>query len=143
MVHDRHVSDDVLTTKKGLRLDPAAFSWQFSRASGPGGQHVNTTESRVELRCDLALTGLPAHLQERIAAKLGTTDLRVISATHRSQRRNRDDALARLGELVDAASVAERKRRPTRPGRGAVERRLGEKKRGSERKTDRRWRPDE
>ena len=136
MVDDEHV------TPGGLRVDPAALSWRFSRSSGPGGQHVNTTETQVELRCDLALAGLPEHLTGRITALLGP-EVRVVSSTERSQLRNRSEAWRRLAEQLDAAARPVRNRRPTRPSKGAKARRLDDKRKAGERKTDRRWRPDE
>ena len=126
-------------TPGGLRLNDAAFTWRFSRSSGAGGQHVNTTDSRVELLVDVAALGLPEHIAARVTAKLGE-QIRVVSSTHRSQRRNRDDAIERLGAMIDAASAVQRSRRPTRPGKGAVERRITAKKHNAARKNDRNWR---
>lgn len=129
-------------TPNGLRIDPASFAWRFSRSSGAGGQHVNTTDSRVELICDVRRAGLPAEVTERIVAELGES-LRVVASSHRSQLRNRLDAIDRLGVMIDAAARVATRRRPTRPGRGAVERRITAKKHVSTRKAERRWRADE
>lgn len=129
-------------TSAGWRLDPAAFSWRFSRSSGPGGQHVNTTDSKAELICDLAQAGLPVAVAERVIAKLGP-QVRVTASTERSQRRNRSEALVRLGAIIDAAAHVPRTRRATRPGRGAVERRITSKKHTAARKADRSWRADD
>jgi ribosome-associated protein len=129
-------------TPNGIRLDPSCLSWRFSRASGPGGQHVNTSSTRVELICDLAAAGLPESLFTRLVEKLGTADVRVVVMTERSQIRNRQRALERLGERLDEAAVVERQRRATRPSRGAKERRLEAKRQTSGRKADRRWQPD-
>jgi ribosome-associated protein len=129
-------------TPKGIKLDPACLSWRFSRASGPGGQHVNTSSTRVELICDLNAAGLPEALLGRLVDKLGTADVRVVVMTERSQIRNRQRALERLGERLDEAAVVERQRRATRPSRGAKERRLEAKRQTSGRKADRRWQPD-
>jgi ribosome-associated protein len=129
-------------TPSGWNLNPASFSWRFSRSSGPGGQHVNTTDSRVELVCDLAQAGLPEAVTIRVVAKLGE-QVRVVASTERSQRRNRAEALTRLGDLIDAAAFVQRTRRATRPGRGAVERRITAKKHTSARKADRRWRAED
>ncbi|CAB4879541.1 unannotated protein [freshwater metagenome] len=129
-------------TPAGWRLSPAAFSWRFSRSSGPGGQHVNTTDSKAELICELAVAGLPEAVAARVIAKLGE-QVRVVASTERSQRRNRAEALTRLANMIDAAAVVPRTRRATRPGKGAVERRITAKKHTSERKADRRWRADE
>ena len=129
-------------TPAGWHLNPASFSWRFSRSSGPGGQHVNTTDSRVELVCDLAQSGLPEAIAARVIAKLGE-QVRVVASTERSQRRNRAEALTRLGDLIDAAAFVPRARRATRPGRGAVERRITAKKHTSARKADRSWRAED
>ena len=129
-------------TPAGWRIDPAAFSWKFSRSSGPGGQHVNTTDSKAELICDLTQAGLPEHIATRVIAKLGE-QVRVVASTQRSQLRNRAEALERLCDLIDAAAKVERARRPTRPGKGAVERRITAKKHTATRKANRSWRADE
>jgi len=128
------------TTPGGIRLDPGCLSWRFTRSSGPGGQHVNTTSSKAELRCDLGAAGLPPQLLERLVSKLGTTDIRVVCSTERSQLRNRRAALARLADRLDTAAEIETVRRPTRPGRGQREARLEDKRRQSTRKVQRRWR---
>ena len=123
-------------------IAPEALSWRFTRAGGPGGQHVNTSSTRVELECDLALAGFSAALTERLVTKLGPV-VRVVAADTRSQRRNREFAEERLREMLTAASVVPRKRRPTKPGKAAVERRLDDKRRRSDRKAGRTWKPDD
>ena len=125
-----------------MNVDPGALSWRFSRSSGAGGQHVNTTDSRVELIADVHTMGLPPEVTERLLAAHGET-IRVVASNHRSQLRNRADALERLDAIVEAAARVPRNRRPTRPGRGAVERRITAKKHVSTRKAERRWRADE
>ena len=115
-------------TPAGWRLDPAAFSWRFSRSSGAGGQHVNTTDSKAELIADLAVAGLPEHIAERVIVALGSP-VRITASTHRSQLRNRGEALDRLAAMIDTAAKVPKRRRPTRPGKGAVERRITAKKR--------------
>ena len=136
------MAEDEYVTPGGMRVDPAALSWRFSRSSGPGGQHVNTTETQVELRCDLTLAGLPAPAVARIVARLGD-EVRVVSSTERSQLRNRAEAWRRLAEQLDEAARPVRSRRPTRPSKGAKARRLDDKRRAGDRKADRQWRPDE
>ena len=116
-----------VTRLGGWRLDPAAFSWRFSRSSGAGGQHVNTTDSKAELICDVTRLGLPEHVAERVRAKLGD-EVRIVASTERSQRRNRADALGRLGELVDGAARVRGRRPADAAGQGAVERRIAAKK---------------
>ena len=125
-----------------MNVDPGALSWRFSRSSGAGGQHVNTTDSRVELIAAVHTMGLPPEVTERLLAAHGET-IRVVASNHRSQLRNRADALERLDAIVEAAARVPRNRRPTRPGRGAVERRITAKKHVSTRKAERRWRADE
>jgi ribosome-associated protein len=130
-----------LVTDGGLTVPEAALSWKFSRSSGPGGQHVNKTESRVELTCELADVELPDHLRDRLISALGTT-VRLTADGHRSQLRNRTDALARLASMLDQAAIPPQVRRKTRPSRGAKERRLEGKRQVAERKSGRSWKPD-
>ncbi|HEY8472191.1 MAG TPA: alternative ribosome rescue aminoacyl-tRNA hydrolase ArfB [Natronosporangium sp.] len=139
----------------GLRVSPAVtvprseLRWRFSRASGPGGQSVNTTDSRVELSFDLAAsTAFPEHLKrralQRLAPRLVDGVVTVTAAEHRSQLQNRRAAAARLAALLAAAiAPPARPRRPTRPSRSVVERRLAEKRRRSMTKRDRQRPPPE
>jgi len=119
---------------------------RFSHASGPGGQGVNTADSRVQLGLDLATTtALNDEQRERpareLAARLTGTALTTPAAETRSQRRNRAAARERLAEVLRAALVPPIPRRPTKPTRGSKLRRLADKKRRSEVKARRR-RPD-
>jgi ribosome-associated protein len=114
----------------------AELLWRFSRSSGPGGQHVNTSDTQVELRFDVAAsTVLPQvwkdRALERLAGRLVDGGVLVVRASeHRSQWRNREAAAVRLGALLsDAVAPPPRTRRATRPSRGTVERRLTDKKR--------------
>jgi ribosome-associated protein len=116
---------------------------RFSRSSGPGGQGVNTTDSRVELVWDLGASSLPAELLERLRRRLGsrlTGDaLAVVASERRSQLRNREAARGRLAGLVARAlEPPPPPRRATRPSRGATERRIAAKKRRSATKRTRR-----
>ena len=127
---------------------PAAdLQWRFSRASGPGGQGVNTTDSRVELWLDLdRCSGLGpfrlARLKERLAPRLLDGCLRVVAAEERSQWRNRQLAMGRLATLLrEAMKPLPARRKATRPGRGAVRRRLEAKKKRGDLKRRRRDRP--
>ncbi|BFU42800.1 alternative ribosome rescue aminoacyl-tRNA hydrolase ArfB [Krasilnikovia sp. MM14-A1004] len=135
--------DDVRVNDR-LTIPAAELSWRFSRSSGPGGQGVNTTDSRVELSWDLAGSEvLPPALRERAAGRLGgrlvNGVLTVTASEHRSQLRNREAAAARLAGLVAGAiAPPPRVRRATKPSRGAVERRIADKKRRSQVKRGRR-----
>jgi ribosome-associated protein len=120
---------DPLLLRSGHVIDAAELRWRFSRSSGPGGQGVNTTDSRVELSFDLAGTqALPAELRDRAAERLARrlTDgvVTVVASEHRSQLRNRDAALARLAALLDdALRPPAPPRRPTRASRASRARR--------------------
>jgi ribosome-associated protein len=142
------VPDDVRVNDR-LTIPAAELSWRFSRSSGPGGQGVNTTDSRVELSWDLAGSDLlPPALRERAIERLGSRlvngVLTVTASEHRSQLRNREAAAARLGGLVAGAiAPPPRVRRATRPSKGSVERRIAEKKRRGETKRNRRAYPND
>lgn len=130
---------------RGSVVIPAhELRWRFSRSSGPGGQGVNTTDSRVELIFDVAgSTALPPvwrdRVLERLADELTDGVLRVVAQEERSQYQNRRAALRRLGEvLAQASAPPPRPRRATRPSRTSVERRLDAKRRRSQVKRDRR-----
>jgi len=120
------------------------LSWRFSRSSGPGGQHVNTTDSQVELRWDLSSsTALSEHLRararERLAGRLVGDTVIISASEHRSQHRNREAAKERLAALIrDAIAPPPPARRPTKPTRAAKERRLTSKRRRSDLKQSRR-----
>ena len=121
----------------GVVIPAAELRWRFSRSSGPGGQNVNTTDSRVELLFDLAATpSLPLHLQARALRRLEGRLLEgcaVIAASeHRSQWQNRVAAQRRLVELLqEAIKPPPPPRRATKPTRGSVQRRLAAKKQRS------------
>ena len=141
------VTDDLRVNDR-LVIPAAELGWRFSRASGPGGQGVNTTDSRVELSWDLASSAvlsplLLARAQERLAGRLVDGVLTVTASEFRSQLRNREAAALRLATLVARAiAPPPQARRPTRPSKGAVERRLAGKKHRGQIKRDRR-RPGE
>jgi ribosome-associated protein len=129
-------------------LPARELHWRFSRSSGPGGQGVNTADSRVELSFDLARSpSVPTHLRDRarrrLAGRLVDGVLTVAAAEHRSQLRNREAARERLAAILrDALAPDPPTRRPTRPTQGAKRRRLDAKtRRGAIKRL--RGRPDE
>ena len=130
-------------------IPDAELSWRFSRSSGPGGQGVNTTDSRAELSYDVArAASLPEHLRaralERLAGRLVDGVLTVTASEQRSQLQNREAAAARLAQLLrEAVAPPPRPRRPTRPTRGSQERRLAGKRQRSDLKRNRRLRGEE
>jgi ribosome-associated protein len=123
---------------RGTVIPRTELSWRFSRSPGPGGQSVNTADSRVELSFDLAATSaLPPVLKERalqaLAGRLVAGVLTIAASEHRSQLRNRQAAASRLTALLtDATAPPPAPRRPTKPSRGARERRLAGKRQRSE-----------
>ncbi|MFF1376475.1 alternative ribosome rescue aminoacyl-tRNA hydrolase ArfB [Streptomyces sp. NPDC058308] len=126
-----------------VSLPEAELMWRFSRSSGPGGQHVNTSDSQVELRFDLANTdALPdvwkQRALERLASRLVDGVVSVRASEHRSQWRNREMAAARLASLLaEATAPPPKPRRATKIPRGINERRLRTKKQRSETKRGR------
>ncbi len=131
-----------------LVIPEAELSWRFSRSSGPGGQSVNTSDSRAELSFDVARSPtLPEHLRtrvlERLAGRLVDGVLTIASSEQRSQLQNREAAERRLAQVLREATAAPpAKRRPTKPTRGSQERRLQGKRERSETKR-RRGRPQD
>ncbi|MFJ9032010.1 alternative ribosome rescue aminoacyl-tRNA hydrolase ArfB [Streptomyces sp. NPDC102274] len=126
-----------------VSLPEAELMWRFSRSSGPGGQHVNTNDSKAELRFDLAKTeALPPvwkeRALERLADRLVDGVITVRASEHRSQWRNRETAAVRLASLLaEATAPPPRPRRKTKIPRGINERRLREKKQRAETKRGR------
>jgi ribosome-associated protein len=135
---------DVLPVTGTVAIPRNELTWRFSRSGGPGGQSVNTADSRVELRFDLAATeALPEHLKSRALDRLGPRlvdgAIVVTASEHRSQLQNRRAAEARLvAVLAEAVAAPARPRRPTRPSRASVEARLAAKRRRGETKQRRR-----
>lgn len=125
----------------GLVIPLDELTWRFSRSGGPGGQHANTSDTKVEVRFDIA--GSPSlrdHHRIRLLERLGP-ELRVVTSERRSQARNREVALERLAERLAAALVVEAPRRATKPTKASVRRRLDAKRRQSDRKSSRRIDP--
>lgn len=128
--------------RPGLTVPERQLQWRFSRSGGPGGQSVNTSDSRAELRFDVRQLPEPyrGRALDRLAGRLVDGGILSIVATEeRSQLRNRQGAEQRLASVLRAATAAPpRTRRATRPSRGAVERRLSAKRRRSDVKRSRR-----
>ncbi|MDE0750510.1 MAG: aminoacyl-tRNA hydrolase, partial [Acidimicrobiales bacterium] len=120
--------DRLLSAGPGCRVPASEVTWRFGPTGGPGGQHANRAHTRVEAELDLrSVRGIADDIRERLVARLGPR-LRVVVDRHRSQARNRERALDEMELRIREALVVQRSRRPTRPRRGAVERRLEAKR---------------
>ena len=127
----------MIPVTEAIALDERELDEHFVRASGPGGQNVNKVSTAVELRFDVRGSSLPAEVKQRLLALAGrraTADgvLTIDSREHRTQTQNRDAARARLVALVQRAAKRPKARRPTKPKKGAREKRLDSKKRRGE-----------
>lgn len=132
-----------------VRIPASELTVRASKSGGPGGQHVNTSSTRVEVMWNLRQSTAVDHaqrerLEQRLATKLDARGgLRVVAADTRSQAQNRALAQGRLAALVRNALVVPKARRATKPSRGQREQRLDEKKRRSGVKRERRWKSDD
>jgi ribosome-associated protein len=139
----RHVTEPLQVSAR-LSIPDGELSWRFSRSSGPGGQSVNTTDSRVELSFDVARSpslGPTARTRalERLSGRLVDGVVTVVAEEHRSQLRNRQAARTRLGELLaEATAPPPPPRRPTRPSQRARQRRMDSKRKHGDTKRLRR-----
>jgi len=136
--------DEPLAIGQGRGIPRAELSARASRSGGAGGQHVNTSSTRVELLWNPATSRAfndeeRARVIEKLAARLDAEgNIRIVASDTRSQRQNRDLAEQRLAELVRRSLLVPKKRRATKPTRASKERRLDEKKRESKKKNERR-----
>lgn len=129
---------DELVVTRSVRVPRSELDVRFTTSGGPGGQHANRTASRVELRLDVeSSTAFSDAQRAQVIERLGPV-VRVVADDERSQIRNRAIAEERLVARLASALHVERPRRPTRPSRGSVERRIAGKKRRSETKKQRR-----
>ena len=141
--------DDPLSIAPGLDMPLAELEYRASRSGGPGGQHVNTSSTRVEVWWDI--TRSPALSEEqrsrllnRLATRLDSVGrLRLVSSGSRSQLRNREEVTERLVRLVAEALVIPKRRKRTRPSRAAKAARVDAKRRRGATKRERRRRPEE
>jgi ribosome-associated protein len=139
--------EGVLEVSEAVAIPRTELEYRASRAGGAGGQHVNTSSTRIELLWNVrASSALDEAARHRVATKLasrldGDGWIRVVSSARRSQGQNREAAEARLAELVRAALVVPKRRKATKPSRGAKEARLSEKKKRGDTKRQRRSDP--
>lgn len=132
---------DGLRVNDQLTIPLAEVELRASRSGGPGGQHANVTASRVEASFDVEASSALGEAQKHRLRELIGDRVSAVAQDTRSQARNRELALERLAGRIAAALHRRKRRRPTRPSRGARERRLDQKRRTSQRKAGRR-RPD-
>lgn len=136
--------DAFLVVTRTIRIPRTEFEFTFTHSSGPGGQNVNKVATKARLRWNLAATAaLPAGVRDRFERTYGSRltndgDLLLTSQRFRNRDRNARDCLERLREMLRAVAKPPTPRKPTKPSRGAVQRRIDAKKRRSQRKQQRR-----
>ena len=141
---------DGVRVTRSVVIPDRELAFRFSRSSGPGGQNVNRRETQVELLFDVERsTALGprqrARVMEKLASRIDASGtLRIVASEARTQGQNREIALERLRRVLSGALAPDPpKRRPTRPGRQAKERRLDSKRRRSRQKRERNWQPED
>ena len=128
----------MVRVNRSLSIPLSELTFRFAPSGGPGGQHANKASTRVELRFDVEHSpSLGPGQRARLLARFGP-QVRIVADGNRSQTRNREAAVDRFRERLGEALAVRRSRTPTRPSRGAVERRLEEKRRRAEQKRSRR-----
>ena len=143
-----HLDTSILVAH-GVSIPRSELEFRASRAGGPGGQHVNTSSSRIELRWDLERTrALDAEQRERVRRRIGRRVdsagiVRIVADSRRSQLQNREAALERFQAILAQALAIPKRRKATRPTKASKERRLESKKRRSGLKSERRRRSDD
>ena len=134
--------DNSLRVTRTVVIPASELRWRFTASSGPGGQHANTSNTRADVSFDVDASAALGPVQRaRIIERIGS----IVTATasdERSQLRNRTLALERLREKLAAALHVEKARRATKPSKGATQRRLDDKGRQSQRKSERRAKPE-
>ena len=142
-------AEDAIRVTETVVIPRSELNVRATRAGGPGGQHVNTSSTRIEITWDVTRTrALTPDERARVVARLGSRvsdegTVRVVASDSRSQRQNREHAEGRLGQLLRRALAVPKARKRTRAPRGAVEARLEGKRRQGERKRQRRLKGDE
>jgi ribosome-associated protein len=140
---------DSLRVTPTVVIPRSELNVRATRSGGPGGQHVNTSSTRIEITWDVARTrALTEDQRARVVARLGARvsdegTVRVVASDSRSQRQNRERAEARLADLIRRALAVRKARKRTRIPRAAIQARLEGKRRQGERKRQRRWKGEE
>jgi ribosome-associated protein len=132
-----------------IKVDESELRFTFVRSSGPGGQNVNKVNSKAVLRWSIADSpGVPEGVRARFVSRFGNKlteagDLVLTSQRHRDQRRNEQDCLDKLEDMLAAVARPPRRRKKTRPTRASVERRKEQKRERSKKKSNRRWKDED
>ncbi len=134
----------MLVVNHRIRIPLSEFEFSYARSSGPGGQNVNKVSSKAQLRWPvLSSPSLPPDVRARLISRFSSRittegELLIVSQRYRDQQRNTADCLDKLAGLLRSVASAPKTRRPTRPSRGSVERRLQSKQQQARKKQDRR-----